>query len=452
MDTAIAYKIPQKKKYQRYHTDLKLHFRFGGNPDDLTIDVPKSTLHEWKHQDFSDIAGQIYGLSPQAGKSIFLARQFLQDKPAQMVYEAFCKITSCYQLLLISVPNVKKIMDNAKNTIVKTIQAVHSGIKHLLPLSKITESFGISVDQFYRWKNDKPCPESLFNKCLKTYPFQLLKSEVNKIKNILTDETRNCWYMNSLYWYLIRKENLFCSLGTFYKYAKKLGITRILPKNRRKNHEKGLRAVKANQIWHADVTEFVPENGEKVYIYFITDNFSRMILSWRVSLKLSMAISLDNLQEAYTKFRHLNPDPFVDLIVDGGSENNNVLIDSWPPIVSQEIRKLIALKNIRFSNNMAESTNRIMKYVYLYKQKLENPDAVINFLEFAVPDNNEFRPHNQLNGLTPIEVFYGKSFDKVKFHENIIKANRIRIEINRKTPCAICDVEENMTKNAVSVI
>ena len=95
---------------------------------------------------------------------------------------------------------------------------------------------------------------------------------------------------------------------------------------------------------------------------------------------------------------------------------------------------------------MAESTNRIMKYVYLYNQKLENPDAVIKYLEFAVPDNNEFRFHNQLNGLTPKEAFYGKSFDKVKFHENIIQAKRIRVETNRKNPCPVCDNVENSTE------
>ena len=88
---AIPLLLPEKKKYQRYHSALKLHIRLGGDPKDLTVSVPKSTCHEWKHQDFSDLAEQLSGLSPQAEKSVFLAQNFLKDKPAQMVYQAFLK-------------------------------------------------------------------------------------------------------------------------------------------------------------------------------------------------------------------------------------------------------------------------------------------------------------------------------------------------------------------------
>ena len=159
-------------------------------------------------------------------------------------------------------------------------------------------------------------------------------------------------------------------------------------------------------------------------------------------------MTLDNLNEAYAKYWHLNPiDTVIDCVVDGGSENNNIMINNWHPIVSGEIRKLIAQsENFRFSNSMAESTNRIMKYVYLYKQDLEDFNAVKNFLEFAVTDNNENRCHNRLNGLTPKEVFYGKIFDKDNHHKKIFKANQIRLERNRKTPCPVCDDENKITE------
>lgn len=440
--------LPEKKKYQRYHSALKLHIRLGGDLKDLTVSVPKSTLNDWKHQDFSDLAEQLSGLSPQAEKSVFLAQNFLKDKPAQILYEAFLKISSCYQILLLAAPNLKIIMDNSKKFIVKTIETVHTTVKHLLPLKSIIASFAISVNQFYRWKNDQPCSESLFNLCLQTYPFQLLKSEVDKIKLVFQNQTMNLFPSNSLYWHLRRKNILHCCLSTFYKYAKKLGLKRNPPRHRRKNHETGIRALKPNQIWHADVTCFTLKNGLKSFLYFITDNFSRRILSWKISLKLSHEISLENLHEAYTKFRHLNPDPSIDYIVDGGSENNNSLINHWPPILSEDIRKLIAQQSIRFSNSMAESTNRIMKYVYLYHQDFDDFNDLQKYLEFAVKNHNEDRFHHQLNGLTPKEAFEGKTFDKTENTKQIRDANRIRLEINRKTPCPVCDDVKNITDSA----
>ncbi len=134
--------------YQRYHSDIKLHFQLGGNPKDVNIPVPRSTRHEWMHEDFSDIVEQVTGLTENAEKVLYLTKDFMKNKPAQRVYEAFLKITSCYQLLISAATNAKDIMKNSKKYIVSTVQKVHSSLKYFMPLKKIVLSLEFQLINF----------------------------------------------------------------------------------------------------------------------------------------------------------------------------------------------------------------------------------------------------------------------------------------------------------------
>ena len=68
----------------------------------------------------------------------------------------------------------------------------------------------------------------------------------------------------------------------------------------------------------------------KAHIYFIVDNFSRFILNWKVSLELSAQTCLENIREAYDKYLSANPDNLETMLLcDGGSENNNNLVEEY---------------------------------------------------------------------------------------------------------------------------
>jgi hypothetical protein len=70
-----------------------------------------------------------------------------------------------------------------------------------------------------------------------------------------------------------------------------------------------------------------------------------------------------------------NQEEITELIVDGGSENNNkkveTLLEKYP------VDKLIAMKDILKSNSMVESLNKIIKYDYLYPRNIHNEEELI---------------------------------------------------------------------------
>ena len=161
-----------------------------------------------------------------------------------------------------------------------------------------------------------------------------------------------------------------------------------------------------NKIWHADITEFRTKDGLKAFIYLLIDNCSRYILSWRVSLKKSDKIRMETIKEAYFKYiMPPPPDPPIGLLVDGGSENKNEIIDDFLKREDVSIEKIIAQVDIRFSNSMIESTNKILKYRHLYLHEIENIDSLTKQVETFVNNFNNEIPNGVLKGLTPKEVF-----------------------------------------------
>jgi len=208
------------------------------------------------------------------------------------------------------------------------------------------------------------------------------------------------------------------SLQSFRNYTNLFYPRTKLPKNKKNRNKVGIRASKPFEKLHMDVTIYRPLDNTRVYIYFIVDNFSRKILAWKASLKLRADISFDNLKQACIDNNLF--DNKTELIVDGGSENKGA-VDGF--ILSHENwKKLIAQKDIIFSNSIVEAVNKIMKYQYLFKRDFSNFPDINNNLDSFVEDYNS-RPHSVLK-LSPNDVADGKIFDTDKYKENL-KAARI---------------------------
>jgi putative transposase len=177
------------------------------------------------------------------------------------------------------------------------------------------------------------------------------------------------------------------------------------------------------------------------YIYILLDNVSRFILNWKVFPYLSDKESLSMVKEAFRKyltpFCHDSEETM--LVVDGGPENNNSNIDAF---VNQElipIRKLIAQKDIKFSNSMVEAFNKTLKYRHLFPHSITDYKSLVKHLKKCIPEYNMVRPHCAHKYLTPAQVYFNKEIDLKKIRNQLEEARKRRIIENRKVKCAVCD-------------
>ena len=410
-----------------YHTDLRIMHRFGLLDNAIKKNIPKNTLYYWKNSDRKITGSEIF-FSDEKTELIktFLSNQTLLNA-AKGLYFIYCTWVSITN----NIRGMKTQLRKNMEIIIRTIEDVEP----LIGLKRACKWLKISLQQFYRWKRKINCSLSPLDECHKRNPLGISPSELEEVKTVVQNEQYKDYPISAIYYEMMRQGRAFMSLNTFYKYAKLFDNVpnRKLFKTKQKI---GIRASKPKEVIHADVCIFRPLDHTKIFIYFIVDNFSRMILGWKISLECKSSIMVENLRKVYTQYSFPKEHPLSILMVDDGSENKG---DVNTAIENQEIllNKLIAQKDIQFSNSMVEAVNKLMKYGFLFRQELLDFNHVERYLEIAVEQyNNRF--HYALLGLTPHEVFDGAIPDKNLFKEQKQQAKILRIAENKALSCDNC--------------
>ncbi len=409
---------------QTYHTNLLIKYKLGILEESKIKAIPNSTLYNWRQRDFS----HIIGLPDVNDSEIDIMRAFLSRKKLLQAAKALYYIFLAFQIVLSRINTSKNLFFESKELVIDTIDRT----KDILNFDRLLRIFNITSQTYYYWKNKIECSDSLINLCKKRHPLQLTGREVLSIKQYLTSQKYINWSLSSVYYKMMHEKAAFMGLVSFYKYAKLLKLTRQKPHHRRKKYKIGIRAEKPLQILHADMTIYRPLDNTKVYIYFIADNFSRKILAWKASLEYSAKYTFENLKEVYNKYND-NKNTTIDFMVDDGSENK-AEVDTF--IENSNINKIVAQKDVVFSNSMIEAVNKRIKYDFLFPAELLNFKQTVKQLEKAVAEYND-KPYHPLHGLTPNEAFEGKLPDKAMFKNEILEAKRQRIIENKKNVCSI---------------
>jgi len=399
---------------------LILLYRFDALSIDLKSTIPRSTLSNWKRKDIS----RIIGCDSLSGNEVSVLKEIAKCKKLLQAAKALYYLFNTISFLFNYADNKNELLRLNKTVILDTIAKTQA----ILGTKRILKSMGISCSKLYYWIEKKKCKNSIFQLCQSRHPNQLLPVEVDVIKKYLLDERFINWSSLSIYYQALRDHAVVMGIGTWYKYANRLGIKRKFFRISRKKMI-GIRASSPLQILHMDVTIFKPLDQTKVYIYFIMDNFSRAILNWKASVEYSSSIAMSVLKEAI-QIHGTRLD--TKLVTDGGPENHGEV----SKFVSnrENLKQLIAQKDIIQSNSMVESVNKHIKYYYLFKKELKDLHETIKYLSTSVPDYNN-KPHGRLYGLTPIEVLNGTTPVKDNYQQDMIEARKNRLEQNRLIEC-----------------
>ena len=161
---------------------------------------------------------------------------------------------------------------------------------------------------------------------------------------------------------------------------------------------RGLKIVRVNQVWSADIT-YIRLNQGFVYLVAIIDWHSRYILSWRVSISLECEFCVDALEEAIEKYG--KPEIFnTDQGVQFTSEKFISRLDA------DKIRISMDGKGRALDNVFIERFWRSLKQEKIYRIVLMTvKEAKANIGEYMEFYNSE-RMHQSLDYKTPEFVYY----------------------------------------------
>ena len=159
--------------------------------------------------------------------------------------------------------------------------------------------------------------------------------------------------------------------------------------------------TRPDEIWVADIT-YLYVNGRHMYIFLVTDVYSRMVIGWKVADNMRAENAADALKMALhnrnPRYRHL---PIIHHS-DRGSQ-----------YCSLEYIKLLAKHNMMASmtqggdpkdNPIAERVNGTIKNEYLYPMMVSMAGLDMQARK-AVRLYNAERPHLSLNMNTPEHVY-----------------------------------------------
>ncbi len=228
---------------------------------------------------------------------------------------------------------------------------------------------------------------------------------------------------------------MFAAPATWYKLARSRGWRRPRTRVHPAAPKDGVRASAPDQMGHVDTTIIKLLDGARVYLHAIIDNYSRKILAGSVAEKFEFATTVAILRHAARGA--ISAEDAPTLVADAGVENVNAGVDEL--LLSGVLSRVLALRDVSFSNSLIEAWWRTLKHQWLYLNTLDSVETVRRLVAFYVAAHNTDIPHSAFRGQTPDEMYYSRGQDiPEKLEAAKVRARAARLMANRATSCSAC--------------
>ena len=209
-----------------------------------------------------------------------------------------------------------------------------------------------------------------------------LKPDRTRRDEILKDEIRRIWdnnrkvYGAKKVWEAMKKENRFqVARCTVERLMRSLGLKGVIrgkgikttfpsPKDERPEDlvNRDFTATRPNQLWVADFTYVSTWQGF-VYVAFITDVFSRVIVGWRASRSMKTDFTLDALNQA------LWARQVVDGLIHHSDRGSQYLSFRYSDRLTEAgIEPSVGSKGDSYDNALAETINGLYKAEVIHRK------------------------------------------------------------------------------------
>lgn len=421
-----------------YHSTIKISYALDIQekwlPKHFRDLIPRSTSHSWKNIEADKFVGYEYATDI---KDSLDDVKLIFDKLVEREKRIFLAYTRIKITIinLIGKKALKSLLKENSHKVVQVIENVKSSFEG--GTKQVCKLLDIKYRAYLYWKqiNQHACALSARGICLKKVPIQSTANEVTVIKRFLVRQKYAHWPIRSIWCEAIRKKKTLLSLNSWYRYNKIYQFRDTKTKKKFRKEYIPLKAEAPNHIWHADITIYKTLDNVRHYVYLIVDNYSKLILNYQIHHTVSAKVRLDTIRQTIKQEfgDDLTASKKVDLIVDGGVENNNRTVEQYIRASQMSINKKIALKDIVQSNSMVEASNKILKHQYLYRKHIPDGKALAEYLPDIIYEYCHLRPNYDLGARTPYEAHNEIYPDlNVEARKSAVKE---RIRINKISGC-----------------
>ena len=309
-----------------------------------------------------------------------------------------------------------------------------------LPLRSVLRVIRLSQSRYYAWTRKEQCELDDSPSCPQSMPHQLTPDELATIEDFVTGNEYRHVPTGTLAILAQRLGKVFVTASTWRRLVKVHKWRRTRQRVHPPKPKVGIRAMKSNEIWHIDTSVVRLLDGSKAYLHVVIDNYSRRILSWKVSTTFNPVATAEILLTASKGMVDCKPM----LLADGGVENSNDAVDEH--VETGLLNRVLAQTEITLSNSMIKSWWRVLKHQWLFLNTLDSVKTVETLVGFYVKEHNCRLPHSAFRGQTPDEMYFGKGGDVPdKLETSRQNARKEWIETNRKRTCRTCEMPVAIT-------
>ncbi|MFC1763507.1 transposase [Planctomycetota bacterium] len=415
--------------HQRYDHRLRDLVRSSGNINyAIALGIPRSTAHGWLTSNPVEIVTlDVFDMDLlRLQKEVLILRRRIK-----WIIALFRLLVALMKVSGFSLEN-SRLPEGAQKA--RLLRAIELSLS-VLPLPVALRLLRLSPSRYHSWKNDdKECGLDDISSCPRSSPQQLTRNEVNTIEEMVTSEAYRHVPTSRLAILAQRLGKVFASPATWFRLVRLHKWRRPRRRIHPAKPKVGIRAIIPNEIWHVDTTLIRLLDGSRAYLHSVIDNFSRRILSWKVSGIFDPSITAELLLDASKGLFKQQPM----LLADGGVENFNSAVDEL--VSSGLLRRLLAQTDISYSNSLIESWWRSLKHQWLFLNTLDTISAVKKLVSFYVEQHNTHLPHSAFSGQTPDEMYFGTGAH-IPDELNTAKKQALesRMAINRSVSCPICE-------------
>jgi putative transposase len=207
---------------------------------------------------------------------------------------------------------------------------------------------------------------------------------------------------------LVDREGKLVSESTVYRVLREAGLVKP-PQVQGFPAEKEYRvkATGPNQLWHTDASYFFVAGWGYYYLITVLDDYSRMVLAWRVRPSMGTTCIIEVVQDAVE---------FTGLLTVPVEHGPALLTDNGPGFPSRAIEEFVkvrAMKHIVASPYHPQTNGKLERYHRTAKANIilfvyHSPEALEQAMGEFVRHYNYERYHEALGNVTPADMYYGR--------------------------------------------
>jgi Transposase and inactivated derivatives len=165
-----------------------------------------------------------------------------------------------------------------------------------------------------------------------------------------------------------------------------------------KDHYNGISWSRSHQAWVSDIT-YIRVGEGFMYLFLITDAFSRKIVGWQLAHTLESIWALKALEMAVKQC------PDTEKLVHHSDRGFQYCSHQYIKLLNkQKIIPSMGEAGYCYDNAMAERVNGILKDEYLLDSTFNKPEDALGAVKQAIGKYNEKRPHWSLGLQIPARV------------------------------------------------